>query len=299
MITKDSDIIKEPHSEWGGSWTEKKLDAFAKYVKAYLTILKRNPYWETIYFDGFAGSGERRKECENPLYTQLQISIDEEKTYKGSAERILSFSNELSFDYYYFIDSDANSLRRLESKLASYPRRKENQFQFKNGDCNNFLRDLANALNKKKYAALIFLDPFGMQVRWESIENLRGTRSDIWILVPTGLIVNRLLNRKGELKHSAKLQTFFGLSEKEILDFFYKKEIVNTLFGEQEMIRKIEKPIEKIAMLYIKQLSTIWDYVTETPLKLVNSKGVPIFHFVFASNNANAKKIAYQIIQNV
>jgi three-Cys-motif partner protein len=298
MVCNDNEFIKDPRTDWGGTWTEKKLDAFAKYVKAYLTILKRNPYWETVYFDGFAGSGERRKECENPLYAQLQISIDEEKTYKGSAERILSFSSELSFDYYYFIDSDADSLKKLEGKLAPYPKKNENQFQFKLGDCNNFLGNLANALNKKKYAALIFLDPFGMQVRWESIENLKGTRSDIWILVPTGLIVNRLLNRNGELKHSAKLQSFFGLSKNEILDFFYRKEIVNTLFGEQELIQKIEKPIEKIAMLYIKRLSTIWDYVTEKPLKLINSKGVPIFHFVFASNNVNAKKIANQIIQN-
>ena len=28
-------ILNEPNAEWGGSWTEKKLDAFAKYVSAY------------------------------------------------------------------------------------------------------------------------------------------------------------------------------------------------------------------------------------------------------------------------
>jgi hypothetical protein len=41
--------------EWGGPWTEKKLEAFSKYVWSYLTILKQQPQWQTIYFDGFAG----------------------------------------------------------------------------------------------------------------------------------------------------------------------------------------------------------------------------------------------------
>jgi len=57
MENLNKSIVNEPDEEWGGKWTEKKLDAFAKYVSAYLTIMKRNPYWKTIYFDGFAGSG--------------------------------------------------------------------------------------------------------------------------------------------------------------------------------------------------------------------------------------------------
>ena len=32
-------IARESLSSWGGSWTEQKLDAFEKYVKAYLTIM--------------------------------------------------------------------------------------------------------------------------------------------------------------------------------------------------------------------------------------------------------------------
>jgi hypothetical protein len=46
-------------------------------------------------------------------------------------------------------------------------------------------------------------------------------------------------------------------------------------------------------------MKTIWKYVTEEPLVLRNRNGVPIFHFVFASNNVHAVKIAKQIIKNV
>ncbi|MDY6256385.1 MAG: hypothetical protein SPL58_00160 [Bacteroidaceae bacterium] len=37
-IEKDSFLACEP-SSWGGQWTEEKLDAFEKYVNAYLTIM--------------------------------------------------------------------------------------------------------------------------------------------------------------------------------------------------------------------------------------------------------------------
>jgi len=159
--------------------------------------------------------------------------------------------------------------------------------------------ELAASLKTKKYSALIFLDPFAMQINWDSIASLKGTRSDIWILVPTGVIVNRLLDKKGELKFLKKLQSFFGLSEEEIRQEFYETEILQTLFGETEITRKVLKPIEKIADLYLKKLNSVWSYTINKPLRLENNRGFPIFHFVFASNKKNAVNIANQIIKGV
>ena len=34
-------MVNEPQKNWGGRWTEEKLDAFEKYVKAYLRIMKK------------------------------------------------------------------------------------------------------------------------------------------------------------------------------------------------------------------------------------------------------------------
>lgn len=147
-------------SSWGGQWTEEKLDAFEKYVNAYLTIMNPNRekyHWKLIYFDGFAGSGSRNDDSSQAV-SELMLDlfkdeyIDEEElnTYKGAAERIL------------------------------------------------------------------------------------------------------------------------GIKQK--------------------------KPIEKIAELYIEQLNSIFDHVTEKPLVLYNSRKTPIFHFACASNNSTAIKIASQII---
>jgi three-Cys-motif partner protein len=301
-IMKDisKSTVQEPQAKWGGIWTEKKLNAFAKYVSAYLTIMKNHQNWKTIYFDSFAGSGDRKGKCDSPLYNQLMLSKEDERLYKGAAERVLTLPNNLSFDYHYFIDVKEGSLKKLEVKLSELQKTKCSPFQYRSGDCNQWLLELSRAMNEKKncYASLVFLDPFGMQISWESIESLKDTRTDIWILIPTGVIVNRLLDKSCELKHSQKLQSFFGLEKEEIIEYFYQKKIYNTLFGEKEIVRKVSSPIEKIADLYVQRLKTIWKFVTEKPLRLENSKGVPIYHLVFASNNKSALKIAKQIIKN-
>jgi three-Cys-motif partner protein len=293
----NQNVLNEPSGDWGGPWTEKKLEAFAKYVKSYLIILNQHPFWKTIYFDGFAGSGS--KEIKTELYKQLKITEEEERVYKGAAERVLTLDNDLTFDYYYFIDKKERSLEKLKAKLNSKFDLSKRKIEYRSGDANNWIHELAAALKTNKYAALVFLDPFGMQIDWKSIEELKGTRSDVWILVPTGVIVNRLLDRAGELKYIDKLESFFGLKEEEIKGLFYKQEIRQTLFGEEESISKISKPIEKISKIYVERMKTIWKHVTEEPLRLDNRNGVPIFHFVFASNNEKAIKIANQIIKKL
>ncbi len=227
---------------------------------------------------------------------QLKITEVEEKIYKGAAERVLEL-NDLSFDYYYFIDKNELSLKKLEKKLCGKYQGKT--IVYRSGDANHQLLELSKALRKKEYAALVLLDPFGMQINWSSIAELKGTRSDIWILVPTGVIVNRLLDRAGKMECCDKLQSFFGLTIEEIKSHFYLEKKVQTLFGEEEIIAKVSQPIEKIACLYAKRLKTIWEYVTDEPLVLRNSHGSPIYHFVFASNNQPATTIAKQIIQNL
>lgn len=290
-----------PEDKWGGPWTEKKLDAFCKYVKSYLLIMQKNPFWKLIYFDGFVGSGEIKKKEAAELYKQLQITEEEEQVYKGSAERILEITEPRCFDHYYFIDKNKSSLETLEKRLRSLSSSDEKSLVFKEGDANKWLIELGNALkSNKKYAALVFLDPFGMQINWESIAALKGTRSDVWILLPTGVIVNRLLDKKGELPLSTKLEEFFGISKEEIHQSFYKKVTQQTIFGEEiDSISKVSRPIEKIAELYANRLKTIWEHVTDKPLRLENTHGTPLFHFVFASNNKAAKNIANDIISKI
>lgn len=298
-----SNLVCEPIFSWGGKWTQEKLDAFEKYVNAYLTIMNKHRdknNWKLIYFDGFAGSGSRGdiKSEASTLLTELfdktYLKQEELDVYKSAAERVLNIKQR-GFDYYYFIDKDEKSSQNLKELLSPFKDNKK--LEFRNSDANEQLKELSKALHKNpNLASLVLLDPFGMQVNWDSIETLKETRTDLWILIPTGVIVNRLLDRKGELTHIDKLTSFFGKDEDFLRKYFYSKRQEITLFGEEEIIEKVKKPIERIAELYIEQLKTIYKFVTSKPLVLYNSRNTPIFHFACASNNETALKIAKDII---
>ncbi len=301
----ENQILSEPLHAWGGAWTEEKLNSFEKYVKAYLTIMNkyREQYgWKLIYFDGFAGSGSRAEsllEADSPLMKDLfdddALSPQELSIYKGSAERVLSIPQR-GFDCYFFIDKDQVSSNMLKERLSKF--KTSHKLIFRNSDANHQVKIIAEAMKKDcRYASLVFLDPFGMQVNWDAIKELQNTRTDLWILIPTGVIVNRLLDRKGKLEHIDKLKTFFGKDEEFLRNYFYTTNTERTLFGDVEIIQKVGMPIQKIAELYINQLKTVFKHVTEKPKVLYNTRNTPIFHFAFASNNATAKKIANQIIQ--
>jgi len=285
---------------WGGPWTEQKLDAFEKYVKAYLTIMNNNRDkfgWKLIYFDAFAGSGSRDTEQKEENVTELfDITEEEETVYRGAAERVVNIGLR-GFDIYYFIESDETSKVELEEKLNPVKEQKKLNLIFFPGDANENLRILAKKIKKDtEFFSLTMIDPFGMQINWESIKQLKGTKTDLWILIPSGVIINRLLDRNGKLTHINKLVSFFGLSEKEIREHFYQKKISSGLFDFENEFQKKSEPIHKIADLYIQQLKTIFQYVTPEPLVMFNSRNVPIYHFAFASNNATALKIASDII---
>jgi three-Cys-motif partner protein len=289
---------------WGGDWTEQKLNAFEKYVNAYLTIMNKyrdKHNWKLIYFDAFAGSGSRdfsQEKQEIPgLFAEFGISNEDLSVYKGAAERIVGIGQR-GFDYYYFIENDEPSRKELENRLTSLNHDNKLQLIFRGADANEQIAIMADAMKKDKhYYALTLLDPFGMQVNWSSIEKLADTNTDLWILIPSGVIINRLLDREGKLTHIDKLVSFFGMNETEIRNAFYQeKKPESLLFEMKTEVKKIEEPIARITELYIQKLRTLFNSVVEKPLAMFNSKNVPIYHFAFASNNKTAKKIAADII---
>lgn len=295
---------------WGGPWTEEKLEAFEDYVKAYLTVMKdyREKYhWTLCYFDGFAGNGTRSEEEISEEISVVadmfgeEVAPEELYVYRGAAERVVRIEEQgiKGFDTFFFIDKDKKSCDALEEHLRQF--RFSGTPYFHDWDANFALASLSKWM-KARYGrkALVLLDPFGMQIDWTSIQAMKDLDIDLWILIPSGVIVNRLLRRdyvaeKGFL-HPEKLKAFFGLTEEEIKQAFYTEVKEPSLFGEENVKNiKLEGPIQRIAELYVKQLKGVFPYVTD-PLVLDSSKGRPLFHFVFASKNATGKKIAQYII---
>lgn len=293
---------------WGGSWTEQKLDCFESYVKAYLTIMNvyRDKYgWKLIYFDGFAGSGDRgdsfTKEEERALQAEMfeddWIQEREVNLYQGAAERVVRLEDTMrGFDYYYFVEKNESKSAILDLKLSKYETK-----GFKKscqGDANDWVIKLSEALHRSsKYKSLCLLDPFGMSINWKTIESLSGGGVDLWILVPTGVILNRLVKRDGTLMYPEKLEKFFGMSQEDIHSWFYECREEMDLFGEtKKWYEKKDNCIQRIADLFCERLGELFKYVTPEPLVMRNKNNVPIFHFVCASNNQTAVRIASDII---
>lgn len=302
-------IVCESQKSWGGKWTEMKLDAFEKYVKAYLTIMKKyatENSWKLFYFDAFAGNGSREAIPEEVHNTEVTLfgneeieEITEQASYKGAAERVLGCDIDgFSFDYYYFVDKNEKSLQTLEEKLKKTFPNKAKCMAFKLGDANKRILELVDyAKSHPKCAVLILLDPFGMQLNWETLQVLKDIRHiDLWILVPSGVIINRLLTRNGKILCPERLEKSFGMPIDKIQNYFYKHVKEQSLFGEINRQKKRDDTINKIAQLYLDLLHNEFAYVIKEPLVLRNSTNCPIFHFVFASHNEKAVKIASEII---
>jgi len=166
-------------------------------------------------------------------------------------------------------------------------------------DCNIKLVDMAEFLRKDPtFRALAFIDPFGMSLNWSSIEKLKGCGIDLWILVPTGIGINRLLKNDGKISESwlQRLEVFLGLSRDKIISYFYRERKSNTLFGEEVIKEKEKYAIERAGELYKKRLNEVFEFVS-TPFPLANSTGSIMYHFMMATNNKTALKIANDIIK--
>jgi three-Cys-motif partner protein len=290
-------------NHFGGSWTERKMEIVVSYAKAYLTIMQAQSWAKTLYFDGFAGSGsiadDESKEGQvcNNLWGEMTSSSDEIK--KGTALRILEITEPKPFDMYYFVEKNESHQKELKSQVAA-------KFSTRNAhvvkdDCNVKLVEMAKFLTKNKtYRALVFIDPYGMSVKWSSIEALKNLGVDLWILVPTGVGANRVLVNDGEIPEAwlTKLEDFLGTNRIEIKKHFYKEVKMHSLFydGEQTIISKEKDAVNKLGKLYSERLKQVFNHVSE-PFVMRNSMNSIMYHFFMATNNKSALKIANDVIK--
>lgn len=277
-------------NNFGGNWTENKIEILVEYAKAYLNIM--NNYatkfkWKLLYFDGFAGSGFIK-----------QGNKADERMIIGAASRILEISAPRPFDLFYFVEKEHDNFELLKS--CTKDRFLTKEIYIVNTDCNEKIQSMSKFLSSQQgkcFKTLAYIDPCGMQLKWSSLEALEKLSVDVWILVPTGMGVNRLLKTNGEISEAwlSKLEEFLGMSKVDILSYFYSKSVVNTLFGEENVTSKEVNAIEKSAKLYKSRLNKLFKFVSE-PYILKNKSNSVMFHFFMASNNQTAVKIANQIV---
>ena len=290
---------------FGGPWTSEKLTALRKYLEAYRMIFTRNEkarFFKTIYVDAFAGTGDYQHTTEADGDADSLFATDDQKQVdefrKGSARIALELDS--PFDQYVFIDKKRDHVSQLRAMVGNEFPALENRCRFWNGDANDLLRELCQVhVDWKKSRAVVFLDPYGMSVSWNTIRLLAETKAvDLWVLFPLAQGVNRLLTRGKEPPEgfARRLTDVFGTDAWRTE--FYQKATQTDLFSTEDKIEKVAT-FDSIAALWIQTLKQVFKGVATRPRFLRNSRGSPLFLLCFAASNPKGAKAAINIANDL
>jgi three-Cys-motif partner protein len=280
---------------FGGAWTTAKLQILGGYLGAYSHALKNQPF-KTAYIDAFAGTGYRargsKRAPEHPLFP-----LEAERTQElldGSARVALKTTP--PFDRYIFIEKNRRRATALEQLKRDFPDVAD-AIDVRRGEANHSIRSLC-AKDWRRRRAVLFLDPYGMQVEWTTIEAIGRTKAiDLWILFPLGVAVNRLLMRSGRIPQSwrKRLDLLLGPGWYEAL---YRLERTPSLFDD-EATRVVKATTASIGQYFNDRLQTVFAGVAKAPRVLVNSVGCPLYLLCFAAGNPNGAPIAIKIAEHL
>ena len=169
--------------EFGGSWTQQKLNIFTDYLNAYLTVLK-NQKFKKIYIDAFAGTGK--------------ITTKNGQEFDGSARCALTAGKK--FDFYYFVENDSAKATELQNMIDNEFSSIKSITRVYCDDANERVTQIIHNIEWKYNRALLFLDPYATQVNWTTLETIAKTHSiDVWYLFPFSAM-ERMLPNSGEYK---------------------------------------------------------------------------------------------------
>ena len=289
--------MRQKQQNFGGGWTTEKLERVRKYLKAYATIMKCQNF-HFAYIDAFAGTGYRtyRQDADSDELMFPEIAEREVQEFLDGSARI-ALQAQPRFQKYILIEKDENRFAELQELKIEFP---SDDIELIQSDANKYLKDLCSKnWIRHQRRAVLFLDPYGMEVEWDTIVAIAKTQAiDLWILFPLGIAVNRLLKRDGNVDTTVrhKLDRFFGTID--WYDTFYETVSSPTLFGDEMVIQKTSD-FQSIAQYFVERLQTVFKGVANNPLPLYNSKNNPLYLLCFAAGNPKGAPIAVKIAQDI
>lgn len=271
---------------FGGSWTDLKLDVMERYLTAYATALKRKRF-RRVYVDPFAGSGDRIDSSRRDLVEKDLLSddvFDVPVVKKGSAA--IALDVEPHFGHYLFADrspAHVASLRRLREKYA------DRSIEVRQADANATLRDFVEETDWTRTRAVVFIDPYGMQLEWTTLETVAKTRAiDAGILFPTGIALNRVVRNDGKLPRGWERSLDKHLGDCDWRSAFYKQDESPSLFevATPSPIKAVN--IAGFADFLLERLKSVFPHV-HSPLPLTSGAGLTLFHLFIVCANPDPK----------
>ncbi len=267
---------------FGGAWTERKLSVVRRYLEMYSQALK-NQSFQRVYIDAFAGTGDR---IDKRRETLPLLDLPEfEAVVKGSAR--LALEVEPPFHRYVLVERVTRRASELAALKAEYPNQ---EIEIVNADANVAIADLCKATSWRGTRGVVFLDPYGLQVTWDTLVVIARTKAlDVWILFPAGMGLNRLLTKSGDIPLEWQETLDRSLGTKDWRSAFYRSEDEADLFeGSRSKTVKDADPI-KLEKFYLDRLRTIFPTVMNKCIRLTNSKDQTMYLLCFACANPSPK----------
>ena len=253
---------------FGGRWTEEKLGILERYLDAYTTALKNQPF-KLLYIDAFAGTG-----------TVKTSDGDAERFIAGSTRRAIGILDK-PFDKLIFIEGNESRYEELKGIRREYRNR---DIQVKNVDANVFLRDFKH--DWKNWRGVLFIDPFATEVEWSTIEAIAGFEAlDMWILFPTQAVTRMLPTeqRPGDIASSwtNRLDRIYGDDSWRSL---YEENPQGNLFGDAGHQRA--RGVDRLTDIYKENLEKLFgNRFLKNSRTLKNSRNSILFEFLFCVGN--------------
>lgn len=257
----------------GGPWTLTKLSKVKEYLVRYQDVMLNQKWVETVYIDAFCGAGR----------VKLRGARD---FTEGSALQAIGI--ERPFSRYHLIDKSTTSLDKLREQIEQVHPPGHRKIFYHVGDVNHLLPATVVAL-KSHERAVIFADPYGMQLRWSTIEAIaRIPRCDFWLLVPTGMGLMRLATRDPARRTTAwgnRIDEFLG--EPNWRTRWYESTGQSNFFDDSVEVKRTAT-INQMTEDFRRRLTDAFPCVADNVLHLKDGNRV-LFTLMFACSNPSPK----------
>ncbi|WP_081709668.1 three-Cys-motif partner protein TcmP [Mesorhizobium erdmanii] len=288
---------------FGGPDTSRKLRCLQEYLQAF-SIALQNQQFACIYIDAFAGSGTRTEVRPSlPLFGP-DFAEPEEITTPGSAR--IAIEIDPPMHSIVLIEQDTSRFSELQTLVDEYPDRK---IIVRNGDANKLVQRLCtntpwrgSEIVGRGIRGVIFLDPYGMEVSWQTVEAIAKTEAlDCWYFFPlSGLYRNAPHDpAKLDLGKQASLDRVLGASDWR--SRWYNHEIApEDIFETQgQAVRRAD--VNAIEAYVKGRLETAFKGAVLDPVRLHHKNGAPLASLFFAVSNTSpaAVKLATKMASHI
>jgi three-Cys-motif partner protein len=178
--------------EFGSAHTQRKLQAVQSYLGAFTTALKKQSF-ELLYIDACAGSGASKARVDRGQARLLEA----DDIIIGSAVRALEIAT--PFDRYILNDAKRKNVRSLDAVVHERFPHLADRVTILQSDANDAVVQLCRTTDWRSSRAVVFLDPFGLQMKFSMVRELGKTQAvDLWYLVPV-LAMSRQVKNDGTI----------------------------------------------------------------------------------------------------